>query len=135
MSHRLCAIPTLQRSVAQLSSIKRAVQLFCRSKHLSLHSSWIHLLLVLLGALLLHHLPPLADPLQNLLPILVELQLVDNDLTRVHADRHGLAVRLLPRDALDVNEIFETVHGGDFAFSAFVGAADNCDFVVFADGD
>jgi hypothetical protein len=34
-----------------------------------------------------------------------------------------------------VDKVFETVDGGDFAFTAFVGAADDCDFVVFADGN
>jgi hypothetical protein len=34
-----------------------------------------------------------------------------------------------------VDEVFQAVNGGDFAFAAFVGASDNGDFVVFADGD
>jgi hypothetical protein len=43
--------------------------------------------LFLLPPLLLDKLPPLPDPLQDLLPILVHLQLADHDLTRVNAYR------------------------------------------------
>lgn len=32
-------------------------------------------------------------------------------------------------------DVLEAVDGGDFAGAAFVGAADDGDFVVFADGD
>ena len=34
-----------------------------------------------------------------------------------------------------MDDIFETVNGGDFAFAAFVDATGYGDFVVFADGD
>jgi hypothetical protein len=80
-------------------------------------------------------LPPLPDPGQNLLSVLVRLELRHDDLTRMHAQRDGLAVRLLAGDSLDVDEVLEAVDGGDFAFAALVGAADDGDLVVFADGD
>jgi hypothetical protein len=34
-----------------------------------------------------------------------------------------------------VDEVLQSVDGGDFAFTAFVGASHNGDFVVFSDGD
>lgn len=34
-----------------------------------------------------------------------------------------------------MDDVFETVDGGDFAVAAFVGTADYGDLVVFADGD
>ena len=34
-----------------------------------------------------------------------------------------------------MDNILKTVYGGDLAVAAFVGAANNGDFVVFADGD
>lgn len=53
------------------------------------------------------------------------------------ADWHRLPVDLFPGDAFDVDDIFETIYGGDFALAAFDarGAAGNDDFVVFANGD
>ena len=70
-------------------------------------------------------LPALSNPLQDILPILIQLQLDDLHLARVNANRHSLPVRLVFRDALDVDDVFETVDGCDFAFAAFVAAA--CD--------
>ena len=80
-------------------------------------------------------LSSLFDPLKYVLAVLVNLQLCNHDLARRYAHRYARPVRLLFRDSLDVDDIFETVHGGDFAFAAFVGATGNGDFVVFADGD
>jgi hypothetical protein len=34
-----------------------------------------------------------------------------------------------------VDDVFETVHGGDLALAALVGATDNHDLVILADGD
>lgn len=80
-------------------------------------------------------LPPLPRPRQYVLPVLVHLQLRDHHLAGVHPDQHALPVRLLARHALDVDYVFEAVDGGDGAFAAFVAAAHDGDFVVFADGD
>lgn len=33
-----------------------------------------------------------------------------------------------------MNDVFETIHGGNFAFATFVGATGYSDFVVFSDG-
>ena len=77
----------------------------------------------------------MCNPLQNLLPILVRLDLGDLDLAGCDADGDALAVALLAGDSLDVHDVFEAVDGGDLAFAAFVAAAFDYDFVVFADGD
>lgn len=45
-----------------------------------------------------------------------------------------MAVGLLTGDTLDVDEVLETVDGGDLALTALVGTADNGDLVVLADG-
>ena len=34
-----------------------------------------------------------------------------------------------------MDNIFKTVYGGDLAVAAFVAAANNSDFVIFANGD
>lgn len=34
-----------------------------------------------------------------------------------------------------MDDVFESIHGDDFAFTAFIGAACNQDLVIFADGD
>ena len=80
-------------------------------------------------------LAAVAHALQDALAVLVELELGDHDLGRVDADRDGLAVGLFARDALDVHDVLEAVHGGDLALTALVGAAHHGDFVVLADGD
>ena len=41
------------------------------------------------------------------------------------ADGDGLSIGLFAGDALDVDDVFETVDGGDFSFAAFVGTTDN----------
>ena len=51
------------------------------------------------------------------------------------AEGNGLAGGLVTGDTLDVDDVFETVDGGDLALTALVGATDNGDLVVLADGD
>ena len=80
-------------------------------------------------------LSPRFDPLQYTFPILIQLQLRDHDLTWRDAQRYALPICLLTRHALDVDNVFEPVDRGDFAFAAFAGSAHDLDFVVFADGD
>ncbi|KAL2293424.1 hypothetical protein FJTKL_05334 [Diaporthe vaccinii] len=75
------------------------------------------------------------DALQDGLAVLVELQLGDDDVGGVDAQRDGLARDLLAGDALDVDHVLETVHGGDLALLVLVGAADDLDLVILADGD
>lgn len=80
-------------------------------------------------------LASLADALEDLLTVLVQLQLGDDDLGGVDADGHALAVGLLADDTLDVDDVFETVDGGDLALATLVGAPDDGDLVVLADGN
>lgn len=75
------------------------------------------------------------DALQDGLTVLVELELGDDDVGGVDAQRNGLAGDLLAGDTLDVDHVLETVDGGDLALLVLVGAADNGDLVVLADGD
>jgi hypothetical protein len=80
-------------------------------------------------------LTTLSDTLEDLLAILVGLQLGDDDLARGDTNGHGLAVGLLAGDALDLDEVLETVDRGDLALAALVGAPNDGDFVILADGD
>ena len=77
----------------------------------------------------------MTNPLQYLLPILIQLQLRDLDFARRDANWDTLAVALLSCHTLDVHDVLEAVDGGDFAFAAFVRATLDDYFVVFADGD
>lgn len=84
---------------------------------------------------LLLDLAAVLDALQYVLTILIELQLGNDDLRRVDTDGDRLAGGLVLGDTLDVDDVFETIDGGDLAFSALVGASDYDDFVVLADWD
>lgn len=75
------------------------------------------------------------DALQDGLTVLVELELGNDDVGGVDAERDGLAGGLLTGDTLDVDHVLETVHGSDLALLVLVAAADNGDLVVLADGD
>jgi hypothetical protein len=88
-------------------------------------------LLLLLGTELTADL----DALQDGLTVLVELELGDDNLGGVDAQRNGLARGLVTGDTLDVDHVLETVDGSDLALTALVGATDNGDLVILADGD
>lgn len=66
---------------------------------------------------------------------LVELEGGDDDLGGGDAEGDGLAVGLLTGDAVDVDDPLETVDSCDLALAALVGATDNGDLIVLADGD
>lgn len=51
------------------------------------------------------------------------------------AKGNALAVGLLPNDTLDVDGVLETVDAGDLALTTLVGAPDDGDLVVLANGD
>jgi len=53
----------------------------------------------------------------------------------VNPDGDRLAVDLLPSNALDVDDIFETVYRDDLSLTALEGPTGDGDFVVLADGD
>ena len=90
--------------------------------------------LSLLG-LLLVELTALGDAGKDLLTVLVELEGGDDDLGGGNAEGNGLAVGLLAGDAVDVDDPLETVDRCDLALAALVGATDNGDLIVLADGD
>lgn len=79
--------------------------------------------------------PPLLDALQQILPILVQLQLRDDNLGRVDANGHALAIRLLPDKALNVHDPLQTVDARDLALTALVRTPDDRHLVILADGD
>lgn len=90
--------------------------------------------LSLLG-LLLVELTALGNASKDLLTVLVELEGGDDDLGGGDAEGNGLAVGLLAGDAVDVDDPLETVDRCDLALAALVGATDNGDLIVLADGD
>jgi hypothetical protein len=53
----------------------------------------------------------------------------------VDAQWDGLAGGLLADDALDVDNVLETVDRGDLALTSLVGATDNGDLIILADWD
>lgn len=50
-------------------------------------------------------------------------------------DRDALTVGLLTDDTLDMDSPLETVDAGYLALAALVGATDNCDLIILADGE
>ena len=77
----------------------------------------------------------MSNPLQYLLPILIELELRDLAFARCDADGYALAIAFFASDALDVDDVLEAVYGNDLAFTAFVAAAFDDYFIVFANGN
>merc|ERR1719463_514541 len=71
--------------------------------------------------------------LEEGLAVLVELQLRDDALRRTDADLHGLAVRLVARHPLDVNNPLLAVDRGDLALAVVVVATGDLHLVILAD--
>ena len=82
-------------------------------------------LLLLLFTLLQLLLSAFSNALQNTFPVFIHLQFRDDAFARVDTNGYRLAVGLFTGDTLDVNDVFEAVDRGDFAFSTFVGASDD----------
>lgn len=80
-------------------------------------------------------LTTLGNAREDLLTVLVEVKLGDDAVGGGDAEGNGLAVGLLANDTLDVDDVLQTVDGGDLALTALVGATDNGDLVVLAEGD
>lgn len=72
---------------------------------------------------------------QYVLTVLVELELGNDNVGWVQAQGNGLAGGLVAGDSLNMDDVFEAVHGGDLALAPLVGATDDGDLVVLADGD
>lgn len=90
-------------------------------------------LFLVLPLITLLSLPTL--PLQDAVPILIDLELGDLDLARVDTDGDRLAVYLLPGNTLDVDDVFQAVDGDDLAFTTLERATGDDDLVVLTDGD
>lgn len=77
----------------------------------------------------------LADSLEDLLSVLVELELGDYDFAGVNTNWNALTIGFLSSDSFDVDEVLQSVDRGDFSFSAFLGSSNYENFVVLADGN
>ena len=73
------------------------------------------------------------DAFEDVLTILVDLELGDDDLGWVNTEWDGCARGLLLDETLDVDEVLETIDGGDLALAALVDTTGEDDFVVLAD--
>jgi len=71
----------------------------------------------------------------ELLAVGVNLQVGDDEVGSSKVHGHGVTTGLVSRDLLDVNSVFQTVDSRNFALLALVGATDNLDGVVTADGE
>jgi len=69
------------------------------------------------------------------LAVLVKLEGNDGAVAGVDWDIGLLSVELLLDDFLNVNASASTVHGGDLAFTALVGASEDLDRVALTDGN
>ena len=76
-----------------------------------------------------------SNALNDLLPVLVELELGDLDLAWSNTERHSLAVGLLALDTLDVDHVLQAVDGSDLALTALVGSTLDGDLVALGDWD
>jgi hypothetical protein len=88
-----------------------------------------------LRGLALNGLTTLGDPGKDLLAILVEVKLGDDDVGGGDGNGNGLAVGLLAGDTLDVDDVLETVHGGDATGLSLAGTAGNDNLIVLAERD
>lgn len=75
------------------------------------------------------------DTLKDGLTVLVELELGDDHVGGMNADRHGLAGSLIAGDTLNVDHVLEAVDRSDLALLLLVEATDDQDLVVLADGN
>lgn len=75
------------------------------------------------------------DTLKNVLTILVQLQLGDDDLGWVDTEGNGLSRGLLLDDTLDVDDVFETVDGGDLSLRSLVGTTNDHNLIILSDWD
>lgn len=73
--------------------------------------------------------------MQNDIPVLVQLDVDDNDIARVDADGHTRAVRLVALHTVDMDDPLLPVNLGNLSFTALVLPSDNPDLVVLANGD
>ena len=67
-------------------------------------------------------------------PILVKLEGGNNDIAWVDANGNRRAVRLVPLDAIDVDDPLFTVDLSDLSLATLVLSTDNPDLVILANG-
>jgi len=67
-------------------------------------------------------------------PVLVEFERGNNDVAWVDTNGDRRAVRLVPLDAIDVDNPLFTVDLGDLSLTTLVFSTDNPDFVILTDG-
>ena len=72
---------------------------------------------------------------QDSLAVLVELELGDNNVGGVDADRDGGTVNLLAGDTVDVDDPLLTVDLDNLAFTALEAATDDHDLIILGDRD
>lgn len=68
-------------------------------------------------------------------PVLVQLDVDDDNVARVDANGDARTVRLVALNTVDMDHPLLPVNLGNFAFTTLVLPSDNPDLVVFADGD
>lgn len=86
-------------------------------------------------SLVLDGLTTLGDARKEGLTVLVDVQVGDDQVGGGQTDGDGLAVGLLADDTLNVNDVLQTVDGGDAALTALLGTTGNGDGVVNAEGN
>ena len=77
----------------------------------------------------------LSNTLQNFLTVLVQLNLGDDDLRWVDADRNALTVGLFTDNSLNVDRPLQTIDTCDLPLTSLVRSPNNLYLVVFADGN
>ena len=65
-------------------------------------------------------------------PVLVQLNVGDDNVAGVNADGDGRTVRLITLDAVDMDHPFFTVHLGDLALPTLILASYDQDLIVLA---
>lgn len=68
-------------------------------------------------------------------PVLVQLDVDDNNVARVDANGDAGAIRLVALHTVDMDHPLLPVDLGDLSLTTFVLSPDNPDLVVFADRD
>lgn len=86
-------------------------------------------------SLVLDGLTTLGDARKEGLTVLVDVQVGDDQVGGGQTDGDGLAVGLLADDTLNVNDVLQTVDGGDATLTTLLGATGNGDGVVNAEGN
>lgn len=86
-------------------------------------------------SLVLDSLTTLGNAGKESLTVLVDVQVGDDQVGGREADGDALAVGLLADNTLNVDDVLQTVDGGDTALTTLLGTAGNGDSVVDAEGN